>query len=63
MGQTLPLDRVSDVRLLDERLIAESGKLLAEWLSLPKHRSLGRSKRSAAQQRYDPRRVSAASFW
>ena len=31
--------RISDVRLLDERFIAESGKLLAEWLALPKHRS------------------------
>ena len=33
------VDRISDVRLLDERFIAESGKLLAEWLALPKHRS------------------------
>ena len=33
------VDRISDVRLLGERFIAESGKLLAEWLALPKHRS------------------------
>jgi hypothetical protein len=32
------LDCISDARLLDERIIAESGKLLAEWLALPKHR-------------------------
>ena len=33
------VDRISSARLLDERFIAESGKLLAEWLALPKHRS------------------------
>jgi predicted DNA-binding transcriptional regulator YafY len=33
------VDRISDARLLDERFIAESSKLLAEWLALPKHRS------------------------
>jgi predicted DNA-binding transcriptional regulator YafY len=34
------VDRISNARLLDERFIAESGKLLAEWLALPKHRSV-----------------------
>ena len=32
------VDRISDARLLDERFIAESGRLLAGWLALPKHR-------------------------
>ena len=32
------VDRISDVRPLDERFIAESGRLLDEWLALPKHR-------------------------
>ena len=31
------VDRISDARPLDERFLAESGKLLAEWLALPKH--------------------------
>jgi predicted DNA-binding transcriptional regulator YafY len=31
------VDRISDARLLDKRFIADSGKLLAEWLTLPKH--------------------------
>jgi predicted DNA-binding transcriptional regulator YafY len=31
------VDRISEARFLDERFIAESGKLLAEWLALPKH--------------------------
>jgi predicted DNA-binding transcriptional regulator YafY len=30
------IGRISDARLLDERFIAESGKLMAEWLALPK---------------------------
>jgi predicted DNA-binding transcriptional regulator YafY len=34
------VDRISNARLLDERFIAESGKLLTEWLALPKHRSV-----------------------
>jgi predicted DNA-binding transcriptional regulator YafY len=33
------VDRISDARLLDERFVAQSGKLLAEWLALPKHES------------------------
>ena len=33
------VDRIADARLLDERFLTESGKLLAEWLALPKHRS------------------------
>jgi predicted DNA-binding transcriptional regulator YafY len=33
------VDRISDARPLDERFITESGKLLAGWLALPKHRS------------------------
>jgi predicted DNA-binding transcriptional regulator YafY len=32
------VDRISDARPLDERFIAESGRLLAGWLALPKHR-------------------------
>src|SRR5215469_5305041 len=32
------VDRISNAGLLDERFIAESGELLAEWLALPKHR-------------------------
>ena len=32
------VDRISNARLLDERFIAESGKLMAGWLALPKHR-------------------------
>src|SRR5215468_10145907 len=32
------VDRISDARPLDERFITESGKLLAGWLALPKHR-------------------------
>jgi predicted DNA-binding transcriptional regulator YafY len=32
------VDRISDAQLLDERFLAESGKLMAEWLALPKHR-------------------------
>ena len=32
------VDRISNARLLDERFIAESSRLLAEWLALPKHR-------------------------
>ena len=32
------VDRISNARSIDERFIAESGKLLAEWLALPKHR-------------------------
>ena len=32
------VDRISSVRLLDVRFLAESGRLLAEWLALPKHR-------------------------
>jgi hypothetical protein len=31
-------DRISDARLLNERFLGESGKLMAEWLALPKHR-------------------------
>src|SRR5215472_8026397 len=34
------VDRISNARLLDERFTAESGKLLTEWLALPKHRSV-----------------------
>jgi predicted DNA-binding transcriptional regulator YafY len=33
------VDRISNAELLDERFIAESGRLLTEWLALPKHRS------------------------
>ena len=33
------VDRISNAGLLDKRFIAESGRLLAEWLTLPKHRS------------------------
>jgi predicted DNA-binding transcriptional regulator YafY len=33
------VDRISDAQLLDERFVAESSRLLAEWLALPKHRS------------------------
>jgi predicted DNA-binding transcriptional regulator YafY len=33
------VDRISNARLLDERFLAESGKLMAEWLALPKHRA------------------------
>jgi predicted DNA-binding transcriptional regulator YafY len=33
------VDRISDAQLLGERFFAESAKLLAEWLALPKHRS------------------------
>src|SRR6516165_9639406 len=33
------VDRISNAQLLDERFIAESGRLLAEWLALPKDRS------------------------
>jgi predicted DNA-binding transcriptional regulator YafY len=32
------VDRISDARLLDERFVAESARLMAEWLALPKHR-------------------------
>jgi len=32
------VDRISDARLLNERFLGESGKLMAEWLALPKHR-------------------------
>jgi len=32
------VDRISNAELLDERFIAESGRLMAEWLALPKHR-------------------------
>jgi predicted DNA-binding transcriptional regulator YafY len=32
------VDRIANARLLDERFIAESGRLMAEWLGLPKHR-------------------------
>jgi predicted DNA-binding transcriptional regulator YafY len=32
------VDRIANARLLDERFIAESGRLMAEWLALPKHR-------------------------
>ena len=32
------VDRISNAGLLDERFIAESGELLAQWLALPKHR-------------------------
>jgi len=32
------VDRISHARLLDERFLGESGKLMAEWLALPKHR-------------------------
>jgi predicted DNA-binding transcriptional regulator YafY len=32
------VDRISNARLLDEQFLAESGKLMAEWLALPKHR-------------------------
>jgi len=46
------VDRVSNARLLDERFSSESGRLLAEWLALPKHRpeatSVELSNRSAA---------------
>src|SRR5215472_2041565 len=46
------VDRISNAGLLDERFIAESGELLAQWLALPKHRpdatSVALSNRSAA---------------
>ena len=32
------VDRISNAQLLDERFLAESSKLMAEWLALPKHR-------------------------
>jgi len=32
------VDRISNAQLLDERFTAESAKLLAAWLALPKHR-------------------------
>jgi predicted DNA-binding transcriptional regulator YafY len=32
------VDRILGAELLDQRFLAESGKLLAEWLALPKHR-------------------------
>ena len=32
------VDRISDAQLLDERFTAESGRLLAGWMALPKHR-------------------------
>ena len=32
------VDRISNARLLDERFTAESTKLMAQWLALPKHR-------------------------
>jgi predicted DNA-binding transcriptional regulator YafY len=32
------VDRISHAQLLDEQFLAESGKLMAEWLALPKHR-------------------------
>jgi predicted DNA-binding transcriptional regulator YafY len=32
------VDRISNAQLLDDRFLAESGKLMAEWLALPKHR-------------------------
>ena len=32
------VDRISNAQLLDERFLAESGKLMAQWLALPKHR-------------------------
>jgi predicted DNA-binding transcriptional regulator YafY len=32
------VDRISHAQLLGERFLAESGKLMAEWLALPKHR-------------------------
>jgi len=32
------VDRISNAQLLDERFFAESGKLMAEWLALPKYR-------------------------
>ena len=32
------VDRISDAELLDERFLAESSRLMAEWLALPKHR-------------------------
>ena len=32
------VDRISNAQLLDERFIAESSRLLTEWLALPKHR-------------------------
>ena len=31
------VDRIPNARLLDERFLAESGELLAQWLALPKH--------------------------
>jgi predicted DNA-binding transcriptional regulator YafY len=33
------VDRISNAQLLDERFHAESARLLAEWLALPKHRA------------------------
>ena len=32
------VDRISDARFLNERFLGESGKLMAEWLALPKQR-------------------------
>ena len=32
------VDRISNAQLLDERFLAESSRLMAEWLALPKHR-------------------------
>jgi predicted DNA-binding transcriptional regulator YafY len=32
------VDRILNAQLLGERFLAESGKLMAEWLALPKHR-------------------------
>ena len=32
------VDRILGAELLDEHFVAESGRLLAEWLALPKHR-------------------------
>ena len=32
------VDRISNAELLDERFLAESSRLMAEWLALPKHR-------------------------
>jgi len=32
------VDRISNAQPLDERFLAESGKLMVEWLALPKHR-------------------------
>jgi predicted DNA-binding transcriptional regulator YafY len=32
------VDRISHAQPLDERFLAESGKLMADWLASPKHR-------------------------